>query len=70
MQEIGLNFDIADAFGPIYDFSETSALSNMSKKLMKAGLKDEGWEKVDDILYDLRDMDQIQKFVEDFATLI
>jgi hypothetical protein len=42
----------------------------MSKKIMKAGLKDEGWEKVDDILYDLRDMDQLQKFAEDFATLI
>ena len=70
LQEIGINFDIADAFGPIYDFSETSVLSNMSKKIMKAGLKDDGWEKVDDILYDLRDMDQIQKFAEDFATLI
>ena len=70
MQEIGLNFDIADAFGPIYDFSDTSALSNITKKIMKAGLKDEGWEQVDDILYDLRDMDQIQKFAEDFAKLI
>ena len=70
MQEIGLSFDIADAFGPIYDFSETSVLSNMSKKIMKAGLKDEGWEKVDDIVYDLRDMNQLQKFTEDFATLI
>ncbi|MFX0024235.1 MAG: flavodoxin domain-containing protein [Candidatus Hermodarchaeota archaeon] len=70
MQEIGLNFDIADAFGPIYDFSETSNFSNMSKKIMKAGLIDDGWEKVDDILYDLRDMDQLQKFAEDFASLI
>ena len=70
MEEIGLNFDIATAFGPIYDFSETSVLSNMVKKIMKAGLKDEGWEKVDDILYDLRDMDRIQKFAEYFATLI
>jgi menaquinone-dependent protoporphyrinogen IX oxidase len=70
IKKIGLSYDIADAFGPIYDFSETSAMSNMSKKIMKAGLKDDGWEKGDDILYDLRDMDQIQKFVEDFAALL
>ena len=70
LQDMGINFDIADAFGPIYDFSETSVLSNMSKKIMRAGLIDEGWEKVDDILYDLRDMDQIQKFAEDFTKLI
>jgi len=70
LQKIGLSYDIADAFGPIYDFSETSSLSNMSKKIMKAGLKDDGWEKVEDILYDLRDMDQIQKFADNFAALL
>ena len=71
MQKIGLTYDIADAFGAIYDFSETSTLSNMNKKLIKSGLiKEEGWEKVEDILYDLRDMDQIQKFAGDFAALL
>ena len=71
MQKIGLSYDIIDAFGAIYDFSETSSLSNMSKKIIKAGLiKEEGWEKVDDILYDLRDMYQIQKFAEDFVALL
>ena len=71
MQKIGLSYDIADAFGAIYDFSETSTLSNMTKKMIKGGLiKEESWEKVDDILYDLRDMDQIQKFAEDFAALL
>ena len=71
MQKIGLSYDIADAFGAIYDFSETSKYSNMSKKMIKAGLiKEEGWEKVDDILYDLRDIDQIQKFAEDFGALL
>ena len=70
MEKIGLNYDIADAFGPIYDFSETSTLSNMSKKILKAGLIDEGWEKVEDIQYDLRDIDQIKKFAEDFATIL
>ena len=71
MQKIGLSYDIADAFGAIYDFSETSTLSNMSKNIMKTALiKEEGWEKVDDILYDLRDLDQIQKFVEDFTALL
>ena len=68
--KIGVNYDIADAFGPIYDFSETSSMSNMNKKIIKAGLIDEGWEKVDDILYDLRDMDQIKKFSEEFATML
>jgi len=68
--KIGVNYDIADAFGPIYDFSETSSMSNMNKKIIKAGLIDEGWEKVDDILYNLRDMDQIKKFSEEFATML
>ena len=70
MQKIGLTCDIADAFGAIYDFSETSTMSNMNKKIMKAGLKDDGWKEVDDIRYDLRDMDQIQKFAGDFAALL
>jgi len=71
MQKFGLTYDIADAFGPIYDFSETSALGNINKKLIKSGLiNEEGWEKVEDILYDLRDLDQIQKFAEDFAALL
>lgn len=70
MQKIGLTCDIADAFGPIYDFSETSTWSNINKKLMRSGLIEEGWETVEDIRYDLRDMDQIQKFAEDFAGLL
>ena len=71
MQKIGLSYDIANAFGAIYDLSETSTLSNMAKKMIKEGLiKEEGWEKVDDILYDLRDINQIQKFAEDFAALL
>jgi len=71
MQKVGLTYDIADAFGAIYDFTETSLMGNINKKLIKSGLiNDEGWEKVEDILYDLRDMDQIQKFAEDFAALL
>lgn len=71
LQKVGLKYDIADAFGAIYDFSETSLLSNMGKKLIKSGLiKEEGWERVDDILYDLRDLDHIQTFAEEFAALL
>jgi menaquinone-dependent protoporphyrinogen oxidase len=70
LQKAGLTYDIADAFGPIYDFSETSTMSNINKKLIKAGLKEEGWEKIEDIIYDLRDNDQIQKFAEDFAAIL
>ena len=70
LQKIGLTCDISDAFGAIYDFSEASNLSNMNKKIMKAGLKDDGWENIEDIRYDLRDMDQIQKFAEDFIALL
>ncbi|MFX0071371.1 MAG: flavodoxin domain-containing protein [Candidatus Hermodarchaeota archaeon] len=70
MQKIGLSYDIADAFGPIYDFSENSSVSNMSKNIMREALiKEEGWEKVDNILYDLRDMDQIKTFAENFSEL-
>ncbi len=68
--KFGLTYDISDAFGAIYDFSETSIMGNINKKLIKSGLiNDDGWEKVEDILYDLRDMDQIQKFAEEFAAL-
>ena len=70
MQKIGLNYDISEAFGPIYDFSETSTMSNINQKMIKAGLRDDGWEKIEDIKYDLRDMEQIQKFAQNFATLI
>ena len=70
MQKIGVDCDIAEAFGPIYDFSETSTMSKMNMNIMRAGLIDEGWEKVDDILYDLRDTDQINKFAEEFAALL
>jgi len=70
MQKLELSCDIAAAFGPIYDFSEASRMGNMSQKIMKAGLEDDGWEQIEDILYDLRDMDQIQKFAEDFALLL
>lgn len=71
MQKVGLNYDIADAFGAIYDFTETSLMGYINKKLIKSGLiNDEGWEKVDDIRYDLRDMDRIQKFAGDFAALL
>lgn len=70
LHKIGLNYDISEAFGPIYDFSETSIMGNMNKKMMKAGLKDEGWEEIEDIRYDLRDMEQIKKFAENFATLL
>jgi len=71
LQKIGLTYDIADTFGGIYDFSETSPWSNMTKKMFKSGLiKDEGWERVEDILYDFRDLNQIQAFAEEFASLL
>ena len=71
MGKIGLTYDIADAFGAFYDVSETSPLSSMTKKMIKSGLiKEEGWECVEDKLYDLRDLDQIQKYAEDFAALL
>ena len=39
--------------------------------MFKSGLiKDEGWERVEDILYDLRDLDQIQAFAEEFTSLL
>jgi len=70
MFKLGVKYDIADAFGPIYDFSESSSMSKMNKNMMKAGLLDDGWENVEDIVYDLRDMDQIKKFSEEFAAML
>lgn len=70
LEKIGLTCDLCDAFGPIYDFSETSQFGSMAKKMMKEGLIEDGWKEIDDISYDLRDIDQIQNFSNDFATIL
>jgi menaquinone-dependent protoporphyrinogen oxidase len=70
-EELGLNLDIYDAFGGIYDLRENSPIGKIVRAALKAGLKEEeGWETVEDKLYDLRDWDQIKSFAEKFASLL
>jgi menaquinone-dependent protoporphyrinogen oxidase len=71
LEEQGSKPDIFDAFGPCYDLTETSNLGKMTKAIMKAALKEqEGIENPEEKVYDFRDWDQIQKFTEDFASLL
>ncbi|MFX1492758.1 MAG: flavodoxin domain-containing protein [Promethearchaeota archaeon] len=70
-EELGLNLDFYDAFGGTYDLRENSPIGKIFRVALKASLKEEeGWEIVEDKLYDFRDWDQIESFAEKFASVL
>ncbi len=70
-EELGLSLDLYDAFGGTYDLRENSPIGKIVRAALKASLKEEeGWEIVEDKLYDFRDWDQIKSFTEKFASLL
>ncbi len=70
-EELGLSLDLYDAFGGTYDLRESSPIGKIVRAALKASLKEEeGWEIVENKLYDFRDWDQIKSFAEKFASLI
>jgi len=71
LNDFGLNPALIDAFGGVYDFSENSLMSGIYKKIMTASLKkDEGWEIVENKVYDFRDWNQIDEFTKKFIDII
>lgn len=59
--------DLFDAFGGLMDFTETSRMGWLDKKLLKVAAKVASGEKAEDDSYtDLRDWDQIEKFTLEF----
>ncbi len=71
LDKSGLKPALIDAFGGVYDLSDTSLMSGMNKKIISGILKDEeGWENVENKTYDFRDWDQIRNFTQKFVSLI
>lgn len=74
MAKIGIEANISDVFGGVYDFSESSRMGGFAKKMMKMGIKqmseDLGIEIDENGKTDLRDWDQIQNFAKKFASLV
>ena len=65
---------IYQSFGPILDFSETSRLGRFSKSILK-GVAEKEYEPAGIAVdyeghNDLRDMDRLRKFAEEFAALL
>ncbi len=74
MAKIGIEADIYDAFGGVYDFSESSRMGSLDKRMLKMGLKemakDSGIKYDEKGRNDFRDWDQIRSFAEKFAELM
>ncbi|MFX1252881.1 MAG: flavodoxin domain-containing protein [Promethearchaeota archaeon] len=72
--KLNVEADIYDAFGGIFDFSESSKMGFVDKKMLKLaamGMSEEfGLEYDPDGRNDFRDWDQIRGFAEKFAALL
>lgn len=74
LNKMGVEADIYDAFGGVFDFSESSRMGGMEKRMLKMAAKDMskdlGIELDKNSKNDLRDWEQIRSFTEKFAELI
>lgn len=74
MEKMGVTADICDAFGGVLDFSESSRMGFLDKKMLKTAAKgiqkDMSLEIDENGKNDLRDWDQIQDFAKRFAVLV
>ncbi len=74
MKKMGIEADIYDAFGGVFDFSESTRMGSIDKKMLKLAAKgmskDFGLKFEEDGRNDLRDWDQIRGFAEKFAELM
>ncbi|MHA2204195.1 MAG: flavodoxin domain-containing protein [Candidatus Hodarchaeales archaeon] len=71
-KELGLdlgNHVLYDAFGGVFDLSETTELSWINRKMVKMAAKDDPNIELNK-RNDLRDWDQINKFIDSFASRI
>ena len=74
MTEIEIEADIYDAFGGVYDLSNSSKMGFLMKKMIKMAMKEiteeTGIELNENARNDLRNWDQIRDFAEKFAGLV
>lgn len=74
IDELGIAPDIYDAFGGVLDFSESSNMGFLDKKMLKMAAKameeEAGLPLEDDAKNDFRDWDQIRNFAEKVAALV
>ncbi|MFX1534066.1 MAG: flavodoxin domain-containing protein [Promethearchaeota archaeon] len=74
LEKFNIEADIYDAFGGIFDFSESSKMGFIDKKALQLAAKgmseDFGLEYDPDGRNDFRDWDQIRSFTEKFAALL
>jgi menaquinone-dependent protoporphyrinogen IX oxidase len=74
MADIGIEADIYDAFGGVYDLSESSKMGFLMKKMIKMAIKEmseeTGIELDENARNDLRNWDHIRDFAEKFAELV
>ncbi|MFB0563292.1 MAG: flavodoxin domain-containing protein [Candidatus Lokiarchaeia archaeon] len=74
MNKMGVEADIYDAFGGVFDFSESSRMGGIEKRMLRMAVKDMskdlGIELDKNGRNDLRDWEQIRSFTEKFAELI
>jgi len=74
MAKIGIEADMCDAFGGVYDFSKTSNLSAMAKGPLKMAAKsmnkNQGTQIDLNERNDFRDWDQIRNFAKKFAVMV
>ena len=68
--EYGINVDHYDAFGGLVDFSETSKMGWLEKKIMKMVGSQATGLPIETEYTDLRDWDQIEKFALDYIELL
>jgi menaquinone-dependent protoporphyrinogen oxidase len=74
METTGVTAHIYDAFGGVLDFSESSEMGFLDKKMLKMASKkmqeETGITIEDNAKNDFRDWDQIQTFAREFAALV
>jgi len=70
-EKLGVTIDYFDAFGGLMDFTETSRMGWLDKKLLKIAAQQSSGMKVEaDAYNDLRDWEQIEKFTLGFIDLL
>ncbi len=74
IEKLGIKPNIYRAFGPILDFSETTRIGKIArailKKVIEKDFEDAGIQIDYKARNDLREMDQIREFAEEFAKLV
>ena len=74
MEELGITAKLHDAFGGVLDFTKSSKMSFVEKKLLMAVAKQRAGDNINEIdgksKNDFRDWDQIKSFAEKYVELV